>query len=515
MKPVLNLRFTEAQYTTVHRHLYRGDGAEHGVVLLAGLARVGGEMRLLVREVHLATDGIDYVEKGGHYALKASFIRPLIKRARDLRLVYLAVHNHGSTDSVGFSGVDLLSHETGYPALLDLAKGMPVGALVFGTESIEADLWLPDGTRLALDSALVIGSRVRRLYPRPPAFEEVSAEQFNRQILMFGSAGQAKLKRMRVAVIGLGGIGSLVCEYLARLGIGDFTLVDDDVVETTNLSRLVGATLDDAKKRRLKVDVAERHIREVNADARVHAIVADVAAPSVVEELKSMDYIFLAADTMRARLVVNGLTQQFFIPAVQLGAKIVAATDNASLEDAMSVVRPMRPGCGCLLCSGFINQHKLTLEFLSNEERQDANYGAQEPNPSVITLNAVSAAHAVNDFMFDVLELRSDQNVRYRHMSHINRNRAIYSEPRNDGLCSECGALKVGSRFAMGDELDVLAFSQFEKPEEVIVDKVMVDADAPVDGVPDTRGNVGNHRTGGTVRGWLKRLVSWFSPHQA
>ncbi|CAE6765968.1 hypothetical protein R69927_05645 [Paraburkholderia domus] len=504
----LNLRFTGQQFDEIYSHLYREDGEEHGVVLLAGLAKIGEDIRLMVREVHLANDGTDYVRKSGHYALKSSFIRPLIHRARNRRLVYLAVHNHGSGDRVSFSDVDLHSHEEGYPALLDLAAGMPVGALVFGTKSIQADLWMPDGRRLRLDSALIVGNTVRRLYPRPPRVADSEAEQFYRQVLMFGKAGQACLREMKVAVIGLGGIGSLVVEYLARLGVGHFTLVDDDVVETTNLSRLVGATDDDARARRNKLDVAERHIREVNKLASVNKLLGDVAAPSIVEQLKSMDYIFLAADTMRARLVVNGLTQQFFIPAVQLGAKVVVNPETLELEDAMSVVRPMRPGCGCLHCSGLINQHKLTLEFLPEQEHRDANYGLEEPNPSVITLNAVSASHAVNDFLLDMLELRSDGGFSYRHMSHVNRQRAPVTTPRFDGRCSECGTAGNDSRFAMGDAIDVLAFDQFEARASVGTQATMEPKSNEEVSTPGIYSPINHDRIGRT---WRNRLRSAWS----
>lgn len=460
----LNIRFTERQYTDIHHHLYPGDGEEHGVVLLAGLMVVGNEVRLMVREVHVAIDGESYVRKNGHYALKAHFIQPLIARARKRRLVYLAVHNHGSSNSVAFSWVDYNSHRAGYPALLDLAKGMPVGALVFGTNAIEADLWMPDGERLNLDYALVVGNTMRRLYSSPKQVVGSDAEAFDRQVRMFGKTGQARLGKMRVAVIGLGGIGSLVAELLARLGVGDFLLVDDDVVEKTNLSRLVGATQEDAETKRRKVDVATRHIREMNRTANITSLFADVAAPSVAEALKTVDYVFLAADSMRARIVVNAITQQFFVPSVQLGAKVVADPVAGTVDEAMSVVRPMRPGCGCLVCSEFVKSHKLSMELITHEERQHANYGVDEPNPSVITLNAVSASQAVNDFLFDMLELRTSAPLSYTHISHVRRKQERWL-PRADEGCQECGNTDA-SRFAMGDAAELLAFEQFEKPEE-------------------------------------------------
>jgi hypothetical protein len=309
---------------------------------------------------------------------------------------------------------------------------------------------------------------------------------------MFGKAGQARLGKMRVAVVGLGGIGSLVTELLARLGVGDFLLVDDDLVETTNLSRLVGATQEDAETKRRKIDVAARHIREMNRTANITSLFADVAAPSVVEALKTADYIFLAADSMRARIVVNAVTQQFFVPAVQLGAKVVADAAVGKVEEAMSVVRPMRPGCGCLVCSEFVKSHKLAMELITHEERHHANYGVEEPNPSVITLNAISASQAVNDFLFDMLELRASAQVSYTHISHIRRKQERWL-PRADAGCMECGNTDA-SRFAMGDAAELLAFEQFEKPQET--------PQAPLVDQSETAHDVSRDES--TLRKWVK-----------
>src|SRR5262249_31774071 len=152
-----------------------------------------------------------------YHMLKATSISPVIRRCRDERLVYLAVHNHLSDDSVDFSGVDLRSHIQGYPALLDIANGMPVGALVFWKRSIQADLWMQNRSRHALHEALVIGQSIHRLYSHPRNWGGSESSMHDRQLRMFGSRGQQILANTRVAVVGLGGIGSLVTEYLARL----------------------------------------------------------------------------------------------------------------------------------------------------------------------------------------------------------------------------------------------------------------------------------------------------------
>jgi hypothetical protein len=422
---------------------------EHGAVLLAGVSQADGQLTLHVREVHLAEEGVDYVQgKIGYRALAPQFIHRLITRARDERLVYLAVHNHGSDQEVGFSYIDLDSHERGYPALLQIARGMPVGALVFGRRSVQADIWLPDGARLELDQAVVVGNTIQRLTPSRKRERTDTADTYDRQIRMFGKIGQKELARCRVGIIGLGGIGSIVAEHLGRLGVGHFCLVDDDLVEKSNLSRIVGASASDARRGITKVVVAQRVIRQSNDRAKIHILTDDVAKESAAKALISCDYLFLAADSMRARLVFNAIVHQYLIPGVQLGSKI-RSDDTGALVEVMSAKRPVRPGCGCLWCNQLIDQSQLAKEAKTDEERKAQAYGVEEPNPSVISLNAVSAAHAVNDFLMDYLGLRPDNGMLYYEHFHFLSGKRSLVEPRRDTECSECSP--TGLRYGRGD----------------------------------------------------------------
>ncbi len=433
-------------------HLFPGDRDEHGAILHAGVVDQNGRMKLLVRGVFPAKFGTHYVAgQHGYRALHPRFIHQHITTCRDQGLAYIAVHNHDCDDRVEFSEIDIASHERGYPALLDIGKGVPVGALVIGRRSIQADVWTPDGRRRSLREARIVGATLRYLYPSPPRTASAGpGENYDRQVRMFGIAGQARLAAAKVAVIGLGGIGSLVSEYLARVGVGEIVLIDPDRLETSNLSRVVGATVADARERRSKVAVAERHAAEAST-TRITALKADVAAESVARQLRDCDYMFLAADSMRARLVFNALVHQYLIPGVQLGAKVRAAADGALL-DVMSAVRPVRPGEGCLWCNQLIDPHQLALEAKSDAERQAQAYGVAEPNPSVITLNAVAAAHAVNDFLFFFLDLPSAlAPLAYRHF-HFLDGTAKQVQPRNDVECRECGR---SGRYGRGDTMSL------------------------------------------------------------
>jgi hypothetical protein len=442
------LRISRDHFKTLMDHLFPGDGDEHGAVLLAGTSMSRGQLNLHVREVHLAEEGTDYVEgKIGYRALSPQFIHKMITRARDEKLSYLAVHNHSTDRTVGFSRIDLDSHERGYPALLQISRGVPVGALVVGLRSMEADVWLPDGIRLSLDSAIVVGKAMQRLTPTPKRSKNGAANTFDRQIKMFGREGQQALSECRVAILGLGGIGSLVVEYLARLGVGHFYLVDDDKVEGSNLSRIVGADAADVRRQVSKIKIAERVIRQASPEAEVILIENDFAKESIVSQLTGVDYLFLAADSMRARLVFNALVHQYLIPGVQLGSKIRSHGDG-SLLDVMSANRPVRPGHGCLWCNQLIDTNILAKEAKTDEERKAQAYGTEEPNPSVISLNAVSAAHGVNDFLLDYLGLRPDEPLYYEHFHFLTGKRSLV-EPLRDADCSECSV--TGIRFGRGD----------------------------------------------------------------
>jgi ThiF family len=436
-------------HATLMAHLFPGDRDEHGAILHAGVAEDDGRMKLLIRGVFPAAFGTDYVAgQHGYRALHPRFIHQHITACRDQGLAYLAVHNHDCGDRVGFSGIDMASHERGYPALLDIGKGVPVGALVIGRQSMEADVWTSDGRRRSLREARIVGSTLRRLYPSPRAVLASPSESHDRQVRMFGVRGHARLTAARVAVIGLGGIGSLVSEYLARLGVGEIITIDPDRLEVSNLSRVVGATLTDAHEGCSKVAIAKRHAAEAST-TRITILEADVAIESVAHQVRGCDYIFLAADSMRARLVFNALVHQYLIPGVQLGAKVRADADGVLL-DVMSAVRPVRPGEGCLWCNQLIDPHQLALEAKSDAERQAQAYGVAEPNPSVITLNAVAAAHAVNDFLFFFLDLPIESApLAYRHF-HFLEGTAKQVQPRKDDECRECGR---SGRYARGDAM--------------------------------------------------------------
>jgi hypothetical protein len=241
-------------WAELRQHLFRDDGDEHGAVILAGRSDGPRGPRLLARELILAVDGVDYVEgTTGYRALRPEFVRDAAIRGREEKLAYLAVHNHFGTTTVGLSKIDLDSHERGYPALRKITRQV-VGAVVFTPQAAAGDLWLQDGTHAPLSEVMIPGGNLVRLAPRPSQVTSAEARH-DRQARLFGDRGQQAFGKMRVAVVGLGGVGSLVAELLARLGVGHLVLVERDIVDETNLPRLVAAEPDDVGKPKTELAV--------------------------------------------------------------------------------------------------------------------------------------------------------------------------------------------------------------------------------------------------------------------
>ena len=125
-------------------------------------------------------------------------------------------------------------------------------------------------------------------------------EQFSRTEMLIGKEGVEKLKKSKVAIFGIGGVGSFVVEGLARAGVGKFILVDNDKVAESNLNRQIIATTKTIGK--LKVEACKERILEINPDAKVE-IYPEFFMPESLDFFdNTVDYIVDAIDTVTAKI---------------------------------------------------------------------------------------------------------------------------------------------------------------------------------------------------------------------
>jgi tRNA A37 threonylcarbamoyladenosine dehydratase len=157
-------------------------------------------------------------------------------------------------------------------------------------------------------------------------------DAFSRTALLVGEEGMAKLAASSVAVIGVGGVGSYAAEALARCGVGELLLVDDDSVCVTNVNRQIIALRDTIG--RPKVEVMRERILAINPLARVEALEEYFGPESAARILRpGLSYVVDAIDTVSAKI-------ELILRAKALGIPIVSAMgagnklDPARLEVA-------------------------------------------------------------------------------------------------------------------------------------------------------------------------------------
>lgn len=138
---------------------------------------------------------------------------------------------------------------------------------------------------------------------------------FERTEMLIGPEGMNRLRESRVAVFGVGGVGGYVVEALARSGVGELDLIDNDVVSRSNINRQIIATEDTIGRR--KVEVMRERVLSVNPEAKVH-IYPCFYLPETAEQFdfSVWSYVVDAVDTVTAKLDIVCRAQKAGVPVL-------------------------------------------------------------------------------------------------------------------------------------------------------------------------------------------------------
>jgi len=136
-------------------------------------------------------------------------------------------------------------------------------------------------------------------------FTKKQIDRYSRQIILkkIGVAGQKKLLKSNVLIVGAGGLGSPIAIYLAALGIGRIGIIDKDNVEISNLSRQIIFSTNDIKKS--KSTVAINKLRKINPDIQVQSFNKKLTIKNINQIAKNFDLIVDGSDNFRTRFLIN------------------------------------------------------------------------------------------------------------------------------------------------------------------------------------------------------------------
>ena len=319
----------------------------------------------LVYEILLPQEGERLLH--GNASFQPKYLVRAISTARQTQAGVAFMHSHPGLGWQDMSNADVEAERDvlAYPAG---ATGLPLVGLTIGSDGYwSSRFWERDGAGMRRHwcaKTRVVGSKSYQIYSNdhvepPPKRKEV----LRRTVDTWGQDAQSTISRLRVGIVGLGSVGSIVAEAVARIGVARITLIDPDSVEEHNLDRLLHATTRDIGNQKVQV-ASEAMRRNATADS-----VDIITLPKSIHDREAYgaaldcDVIFSCVDRPVARDVLNYIAQAHMIPVIDGGVAVETDTSKDNLFSAHWRAHLVTPYHQCLRCSGQYNSSNVVMEL--------------------------------------------------------------------------------------------------------------------------------------------------------
>ena len=303
----------------------------------------------------------------GNASFEPNYLSRVAKIAIKKKAGIAFMHSHPSSGWQGMSDPDVEAERDvlAYPAG---ATGLPLVGLTIGTDGYwSARFWERDRGQMRrhwCEKVRVVGPQSYKIYSNdniapPPLKKEVLKRTFD----TWGSESQNTIARLKVGIVGLGSVGCIVAEAIARIGIAQVTLIDPDKVEEHNLDRLLYGTAKDVGK--LKVNLAARAMRR-NATAekiQIKTLPFPVQNEEAYKAALDCDILFSCVDRPVARDVLNYIAQAHLIPVIDGGIAVETDRQQDRLSSAHWRAHIVTPYHQCLRCSRQYNSSMVVMEL--------------------------------------------------------------------------------------------------------------------------------------------------------
>lgn len=403
---------TDEAYSLSIAHLlqhYRRDITQEDLCFALWRPSTGRDrLTALIDEVILPQEGDRLLH--GNASFTPDYMARSIWLARRKNAGLAFMHSHPTSGWQGMSRADVEAERDvlAYPAR---ATGLPLVGLTIGQDGYwSARFWEKDGSEMRrrwCDKIRLVRPNTYGLHFNdelipPPKRRDILRRTFD----TWGREMQDNISRLHVGVVGLGSVGCLVAEAVARLGIARVTLIDPDRIEEHNLDRLLYGTIREVGQ--LKVDVAARAMR-AHSTAEEFAVMTyplSVQERLAYDAVLDCDIIFSCVDRPVPRDVLNYVAQAHLIPVIDGGIAVEVDNDKR-LFSAHWRSYVVTPYTQCLRCSGQYNSSQVIVELDGSLD-----------NPSYVK-NLPSASQLGNEnvFPFSQSVAAQDVNLMLRYMN--------------------------------------------------------------------------------------------------
>ena len=303
----------------------------------------------------------------GNASFEPDYLGRAIKIACQKKAGLAFMHSHPYPGWQGMSEPDIEAEQNvlAYPAG---ATGLPLVGLTIGTDGYwSGRFWEKSGKQMRrhwCEKIRVVGPQSYRIYfndniIEPPKRKEILKRTFD----TWGRESQETIARLKVGIVGLGSVGCIVAEAIARIGVAQVTLIDPDKIEEHNLDRLLYGTTKDIGE--LKVDVASRAITaHATADKmQITALPVSIHDEVAYRTALDCDIIFSCVDRPVARDVLNYIAQAHLVPVIDGGVAVEMDTQQEHFFSAHWRAHIITPYHQCMRCNGQYNSSMVVMEL--------------------------------------------------------------------------------------------------------------------------------------------------------
>ena len=361
--------FTSEADSSASQHLlqhYHRDKRQEDLCFALWHPSTGQTRRVaLIDEIILPKNGERDLH--GNASFAPDYLARAIKIACQKKMGLAFMHSHPYPGWQGMSDPDIEAEQNvlAYPAG---ATGLPLVGLTVGTDGYwSGRFWEKSGKQMRrhwCEKIRVVGPQSYKIYfndniMEPPNRKEILKRTFD----TWGRESQETIARLKVGIVGLGSVGCIVAEAIARIGIAQVTLIDPDKIEEHNLDRLLYGTMKDIGE--LKVDAAARAMKaHATADQiQITALPVSIHDEVAYRTALDCDVLFSCVDRPVARDVLNYIAQAHLIPVIDGGVAVEMDSQQERFFSAHWRAHIITPYHQCMRCNGQYNSSMVVMEL--------------------------------------------------------------------------------------------------------------------------------------------------------
>jgi molybdopterin/thiamine biosynthesis adenylyltransferase len=390
------------------QHLIREDGDEDLCFALYNPAVGTERFTAIIDEIIYPFEGDRQVH--GNVSFNSCFYERVLTLAKQKNKGIAFLHSHPFPGFQFMSNDDIIA-ETQMAGAVKSVTGLPLLGLTAGNDGTRsARFWFRISKKKYIrqwcESIRIFGDKFQFHFNDKLLKPSINGEALLRTISAWGNKTQQDLSRIKVCIVGLGSVGTIVAECLARMGFAHFTLIDFDLFEQKNRDRCMNV-----KRRhlgKLKVDVIANAIKENGTAGRISIkkIPLSIYDEPAFKAALDCDIIFSCVDRPHSRQILNFIAYAYLIPVIDGGILVRTNKTNTKLVGADWKVQTVGYNRPCLEC---LDQFTAPIAALDKEGFLDDPSYMEGADESLLRMKANDNvfAFSLNVASLEVLQLLS------------------------------------------------------------------------------------------------------------